>query len=271
MSEGSHTLFLNGNLPAPMSLKTQQGAVLAVITPCPGEPSERLNQDSMCVTELVDRSLILAVADGAGGHRGGDQASRSALVKLLETLPKEVSEIGWKGAILHAIDEANRSVLDLGIGALTTLVVAHINGDGARVFHVGDSEALVMGQRGGVKFRSIPHSPVGYALEAGLVNEKEALFHEERNIVSNLLGTAEMHIQISARVPLRLRDTLVLGSDGLFDNVTEEELTGFLRKGKLERQVVGLTELVRERMTQPGGGVPSKPDDLSFLVYRGVG
>ncbi len=59
-----------------------------------------------------------------------------------------------------------------------------------RPYHVGDSTNLLTGQRGKLEFAMISHSPTGYAMEAGVLGEEEALVHEDRHDVSNLLGAA---------------------------------------------------------------------------------
>ncbi|MHC4422347.1 MAG: PP2C family protein-serine/threonine phosphatase, partial [Planctomycetota bacterium] len=66
----------------------------------------------------------------------------------------------------------------------------------------------------------------------------------------------------------RRRDTLVLGSDGLFDNLHLEEITEYVRKGPLARAAESLAAACRRRMCEPRADHPSKPDDLTFLLYR---
>ena len=130
----------------------------------------------------------------------------------------------WRNAILDGIDNANRALRELGTGTSTTLVVAEIREQQVRTFHIGDSSAWLCGQRGLVKLQTTPHSPLGFALEAGFVDEKEALHHEDLNLISNVVGSADMRIEIGSRVPLAPKDTLLIASDGLFDNVLEGEI-----------------------------------------------
>ncbi len=129
---------------------------------------------------------------------------------------------------------------------------------------------LVVGQRGKLKLQTVPHSPVGYAVEAGLLDEKEAIHHEDRHLVSNIVGSPEMTIEVGRTLKLRPRDTVVLGSDGLFDNLHVEEITEIVRKGPLAAAASALADICRRRMDEPEPGRPSKPDDLTFLVYRGL-
>ena len=127
---------------------------------------------------------------------------------------------------------------------------------------------LVTGQRGKVKQQTVSHSPVGYAVESGLLDENEAVHHEDRHIVSNVVGSSDMRIEIGPHLELAARDTVVLATDGLFDNFYVEEIIGRMRTGHLDDVVQRLANEGRERMVHPCEGCPSKPDDMSFIVFR---
>ena len=137
-----------------------------------------------------------------------------------------------------------------------------------RAYHAGDSMVLVTGQRGRIKWQNIPHSPVGYAVEAGLLDRGDALHHEDLHIVSNLLGLKDMRIELGPPVTLAARDTLILASDGLSDNLHSEEIVESIRKGPLRRAGETLATLGRKRMDSPERDAPSKPDDLTFVLLR---
>ena len=95
-----------------------------------------------------------------------------------------------------------------------------------------------------------------------------ALHHEERHLVSNFLGTSDMRIDIGASINLRPRDTVLVASDGLMDNVHLEEIIAHIRKGPADAGVDAVVELARKRMLSNNGKEPSKPDDLSLIVFR---
>ena len=84
-------------------------------------------------------------------------------------------------AILNGIEKANAAVCDLGSGSATTLTVVTIEGRMARTYQVGDSEAVIVGQRGKVKAQTMAHSPTGFAVEAGFLNQRAALLHKDRH------------------------------------------------------------------------------------------
>jgi serine/threonine protein phosphatase PrpC len=230
-----------------------QGHAMAFSRKAPGRTGP--NEDCAALIPLGDDAAVLAVADGVGGAPSGGDAARLALKKLV-------------AAVRESGERANEAVIDLGVGAGTTLVAIAIEDRLVRPFHVGDSEALVVGQRGRVKLATPSHSPVGYAVHAGYLDAREAMHHEDRHLLLNVIGSADMRIEIGARVQLAARDTIVLGSDGLFDNMHLNEIVERTRKGPLAKVVESLARKCADRMEQPREGQPSKVDDVTFVVFR---
>lgn len=263
----SPVLLLNEDLDAPVLFSSEMGEVAYFSRRCPG--SESKNEDSALVF-AVPGGLILAVADGAGGGMEGDRASCLAIEAVAECVKKVDGDL--RGAILDAFELANQRVLALGTGAGTTLSVTEIQSGAAgpvlRSYHAGDSGVLVTGGRGKVKLNTIPHSPVGYGVEAGLIEPAEAIHHDDLNLVSNLVGLPDMRIEMGSLLQLHKFDAVVLGSDGLFDNLHLFEVADQARKGKLSEASENLVNLSRRRMTDPEPGEPSKPDDVAFILFR---
>ena len=229
---------------------------------------ESPNEDSAGLFDLGGGRGVLLVADGVGGHPQGPRASALA-VEHMDTALKAVNgKPSLRDAILDGFERANRAILDLGVGAATTLAAIEVRDDLIRPFHAGDSAVLVTGQRGRLKLLTVSHSPVGYAVEAGVISEGEALHHEDRNVVSNLVGSAAMRIELGAELPLDAHDTVVIGTDGLFDNLSTDEIIDIVRAGPIEAAARALREGCERRMNEPRNSEPSKPDDLTFLVYR---
>ena len=158
-------------------------------------------------------------------------------------------------------------MLGLGVGAGTTLAAVEVQGKKNRPYHVGDSPVLAVGQLGKIKLQSISHSPVGYGLEGGFLNENEAPHHEDRHIVSNIVGGEDMWIDVGSALEIAARDTLLITSDGLVNNLKSEEIVGFIRKGSLATAMNALAEQGRSRMSEGRGRAPSKPDDLTFISF----
>ncbi len=264
--EGTH-LLVDERQPSHVRGTTQTGSIAAYSAPYPDATWP--NQDCALIAPMP-WGTVLAVADGLGGAPSGHEASKIAVTELARSLSEQDTELEARGAILDAFESGNRAICDLAVGAATTLAVVEIRGRSFRPYHAGDSSILVCGSRGKSKFVSVPHSPVGYAVEAGLIDADEALHHEELNLVSNVLGSSAMRIELGAAFELAERDTVVLATDGLFDNVHQDEIVEIVRSGPLNAAADALAKLATERMHTPDSNKPSKPDDLTFVLYRGV-
>ena len=127
--------------------------------------------------------------------------------------------------------------------------------------------ALVTGQKGKLKIQTISHSPVGYALESGLINEAEAMEADDRHIVSNIVGCTSMRIDMGPPLKLVNRATVLLASDGLTDNLIIENIVELIRKNSIMDAATHLMETCIDRMHQPDGHM----DDLTAILVRPSG
>lgn len=227
------------------------------------------NEDSAAVIPVGEHFAVLIVADGVGGLAGARRASNLTV----ETLRKVIAEVNddnelrLRTAIIDGIEAANQAVLNIGAGSASTLALAEIGPDYVRTYHVGDSILLLCGQRGRVKLLTTPHSPVGFAMEAGLIDENEALEHSELNVIFNVIGSSDMRLEVGSEQPIAPYDTLLLASDGLTDNVFQDEMAATIRTGPLDTALLKLAEMTQTRMGNPSHQ-PSKPDDFTTLLYR---
>ncbi len=227
---------------------------------------DTVNEDAALALSLGDDAALLAVADGCGGMPAAAEAAARALDALGDAVADAPDSGDLLSRALAGFDAANRAVRDLRVGAGATLVAAIVAGGDARVLHAGDSMALVTGQRGRVRLQIIPHSPTGYGVEAGLLTEHEALTHEERSTILNLVGAENMRVEIGHPIRLAPRDTLLLASDGLADNLFADEIVAAIRSGPLDRALDSLAALADDRMRS--GGEIGHPDDLTLVAYR---
>ena len=205
-----------------------------------------------------------------GGQPGGASASQIALRCLKKSVERQSGTDGpIRAAILDGVEDANRAVLDLGIGAATTFAALEVAGDSLRPYHVGDSSILITGQRGKLKLQTVAHSPVGYAVESGMLDEHEAMHHDERHLISNMIGSADMRIEVGSPYRLAPHDTALLATDGLLDNLNVQEVVEIVRSGPLDDVSRDLARHCHERMRNSDNGHPSKPDDFTFVLFRG--
>lgn len=231
--------------------------------------SEGPNQDGLLLQVTSPKEGVIAVADGVGGSKAGHEASRIALQAVSEEVSRAKSqEVSLRSCIVDGFERANREVMALGVGAATTLIVVELSEGSIRSYHAGDSFVLLVGQRGKQKYQTIDHTPVGYALEAGIVADEEAMTHSERHIVTNVIGFEDMRLDIGPRIQMQPRDTIVVGSDGVSDNLSLDEITDTIRVGRLEKCAQSLKE--RSQTVMNGEAVESygKPDDLTFVLFR---
>ena len=265
-------IFLDG-ADAPEKLDISIGGGSLVAFSCPAPDKETPNEDAVAAIPYGPDAAVLIIADGAGGLPAGRRASRLAVRSLEKSLIEAMSEtmsetMLLRTAILNGIEAANQAVLSLSSGSATTMTVVTIEGLLARTYQVGDSEAMVVGQRGRIKSQAMAHSPTGFAVEAGFLDERAALHHEERHLVSNFIGTTDMHIDMGIDVKLKPRDTVLLASDGLTDNIHVQEIVDMIRKGPLSAAIDSMSSLARRRMSVESKHQPSKPDDLSVILFR---
>ncbi|MFO0013588.1 MAG: PP2C family protein-serine/threonine phosphatase [Planctomycetota bacterium] len=224
------------------------------------------NEDTLAIFQVDDTAAVFAVADGCGGMRGGEIAARIALECLEDSISSNSSS-KLRPAILDGIEQANDAIRRRRIGAACTLAVVEWQDGIVRPYHVGDAKIVIMGGMGRIRYQSICHSPVGFAVESGWLQEQEAMRHADRHLVSNVVGYERMRIEIGPAIRLGRRDTVLIASDGLFDNVSIDEGVQLLRKGSLEESSSRLMQITGERMTGERAGA-CKPDDLSLIAIR---
>lgn len=262
----THAIYTQTDLKQPETCDFISGRVAVYTHRSPHK--QTANEDCAAFIPYDSDSGVLIIADGLGGQPQGETASKTAIEKLHRSLQQAGKGTALREAILDGFEQANRSILKDANGAATTLAVIEVQNNIIRSYHVGDSMMLVCGQRGKVKLQSIAHSPVGYAVESGLIDMDDAIHHEERHLISNVVGATDMRIEIGTSLKLAKKDTLVLASDGLFDNLYVDEIIETIRKGMLSKAANNLASLAHQRMTTVTENLPSHPDDLSFILFR---
>lgn len=264
--DATREIFTGWRQGPPVELETEGAQAVLISTPAWDKTTG--NQDAAGFWELGLASHVLAVADGMGGGPGGAEAASIAIHALDESIRSVASTEPLRSRILDAFEEANRRVLAQGIGSGTTLIVVEVSEGIARSYHAGDSGALLVGQRGKVKFGTIPHSPVGYGVASGMLDQDDVHHHDERHLLSNCIGSHEMRVEMGASVRMAQRDTLLLASDGVLDNVQRNDLIDLIRAGALRRKAAQLQERIAATMEGNNPALPEHPDDATALLFR---
>jgi len=181
---------------------------------------------------LADERLF-AVADGVGGHKAGEVASQTAV----DTLQREFREPTTDG-LIDAVKTANRTVWNLaeanpeqrGMGTtLTAVALVDENGEERlALVNVGDSRAYLL-QQGELEQLTEDHSLVEQLVREGQLTPEEAQVHPQRSIITRALGLdPEVEVDSWELTPYR-GDRILLCSDGLTNEVTDDEIASTLR------------------------------------------
>ncbi|MCB9528260.1 MAG: Stp1/IreP family PP2C-type Ser/Thr phosphatase [bacterium] len=230
------------------------------------------NEDSL----LVDADGgVVVVADGMGGHKAGDVASKLAVAAVREAFSggdDEPQPSRWllfrrkltgKDRLVEAIQRANRVVLETArrkpeCSGMGTTVVALVMDDGALYYaHVGDSRLYRL-RDGALVQLTEDHSLLNEYLKLGVIKPDMAQRFPYKNIIVRALGLSP-GVEVDADVDRpQVGDRYLLCSDGLTDMAEEEEVRGVLaRGGDPETAAAALIELALE-----GGGL----DNITAVV-----
>lgn len=187
------------------------------------------NQDAPIVSEKL---RLYGVADGMGGHKGGEVASTSARDDLLRELEGKTPSVA---ALSGAIEEVNRQIYhqqehdDALTGMGTTLSVLWMSDNFVYIGHVGDSRVYLL-RDGEFKQMTLDHSLVEKLVREGVLTEEEAQNHPMRNIITRAIGTDES-VEVDVVVEERRKGDLWLAcSDGLHGLVDDRQMRDALRQ-----------------------------------------
>ena len=176
------------------------------------------------------KGVLLALADGMGGHAGGSIASKLAVDTLMQTYYEDAGA-DIPESLEKAFLEANRKVMEKsrcdpdvqGLGSTLTAVVFH--GDDMYHSHVGDSRGYSIFDQRMTQFTE-DHSYVAGLVKAGAISAEEARTHPEGNIITRAIGFREdLKVDTSAAPEKIHKDQFILlCCDGLYKEVPEEEI-----------------------------------------------
>ncbi|MDQ4124932.1 MAG: Stp1/IreP family PP2C-type Ser/Thr phosphatase [Actinomycetota bacterium] len=174
---------------------------------------------------------IYAVADGMGGHIAGDVASATAVSVISEGIethpPEDGSDLaGLVSRANDAIFEKARSDPSLrGMGTTCTLLM--VDGDVARIAHVGDSRAYLL-RDGSFRQLTEDHTLVERMVREGRLSAEEAANHPQRSIITRALGV-DSNVQVDVlEERLATGDRILITSDGLTSMVEPDEIARVL-------------------------------------------
>ena len=231
------------------------------------------NQDRVA-TVATEQSMLGVVCDGMGGHSDGERAAAIAEQTLSDRFRETAKPLLDPLGFLH-----------LGLGAAHQRVVIHgittpvetrpratcaacIVQDGSAYWgHVGDSRIYLL-RAGRIVQRTRDHSHVELLLREGLIEVEEMQGHPMRNYVESCIGGEALlpEMTIGQRVPLRTGDVLLLCTDGLWGNLSDDDLaTAFVASEATLNEVLNA---LGERAVRAGG---ASSDNTSAVAIRVLG
>lgn len=188
-----------------------------------------MNQDYVYSTGKPVGNLpnLYIVADGMGGHKAGDLASKFSVTTFIEYVSRSDS-IKPIAIISDAIQHTNTELLNLAAtspdysGMGTTFVVATIYGNSAYIANVGDSRLYVMDHE--LHQITRDHSLVEEMVQSGTIDRSEARNHEQKNVITRAIGGMENVMADFFEVELEENSCILMCSDGLTNMVTDAEI-----------------------------------------------
>ncbi|MEY3284645.1 MAG: hypothetical protein RIR86_2658 [Acidobacteriota bacterium] len=223
-------------------------------------PRRTRNEDNLLV--LPERGLYL-VADGVGGRRGGETASRTVVDVFRRVFNQPQFIDDHRAVLLSTIDLCNQKIyedsqsqLELE-GMATTVAVVAINDQVATIAHVGDSRVYRVDQQGLVRLTE-DHSEIHEALRAGRITAELAANHPKRNVINRALGADSEVEPDLIEIELDELTTLLLCTDGVTRHIADEQLEALLQSGHHPQTVC---QMIRERCYDAGA-----EDNLTAVI-----
>ncbi len=214
-----------------------------------------VNQDYVYVTDQPVGPFpnFLAVADGMGGHKAGDFASKYTVNTVLEELKK--TPLDKPEEILrNIVSIANHKLIEVAAtdvkleGMGTTLVAGTIVGNTLYFANVGDSRLYLINEK--IRQISKDHSLVEEMVRLGGIKAEEAKNHPDKNIITRAIGVKEDVEADIYEYRLKKGDVILMCTDGLSNMVEDEDMFDIVKGA---RDVVEAVEMLIEKANSNGG------------------
>jgi len=180
--------------------------------------------------EARSHGWLFALADGVGGQRQGEVASRAAIEEVIGGFRRAAAMASHRELVMNLVQSANARVWETGLlsgpaesGMASTIVVCALRFDCATVAHVGDSRCYLI-RKGDVRPITRDHTVASEQERLGILSAQEAADVTTRHVLSRSLGSRRfVEVEIK-QIPLLSGDMLLLCSDGLHGAVSAAEI-----------------------------------------------
>jgi serine/threonine protein phosphatase PrpC len=192
-----------------------------------------------------DNAVLMAVADGLGGHRGGEIAAEILVQTLLHSFQTLRHPVVQRPSVFLALGilQAHHAIIARGLASQppleprTTCVTCLVQNGYAYWAHVGDSR-LYLFRQNRFLLRTQDHTTIEELHQGGLLTEKEMLEHPQKSHLLNCLGSANTPtVSLGEETRLQPGDLLLACTDGLWEALTPEEIARYLKSAALDAAV----------------------------------
>ena len=213
------------------------------------------NQDSYAAGEFQNGVTWVVVCDGMGGYRGGNIASSAAVKTISERITgsyrENMTSSSIKNLLVTSITNANFEIFDMASaneelkGMGTTVVAALITKKAIYIAHAGDSRAYLVSD-GKLRQVTKDHSVVQELVDSGEITREQAMDHPQKNLITRALGVEEI-VKVDFTVEdIEGDETLLICTDGLTNEVTEDEILRVLSEKPFEEVADTLVDMANE-------------------------
>lgn len=224
-----------------------------------------INQDYVYASELPVGSLpnLFLVADGMGGHKAGDVASKYTVGQIVDYITSSQENNPVK-LIRYAIEHANEGLRRMAendealSGMGTTLVAATVIDDYIYIANVGDSRLYIVSDT--IRQITKDHSLVEEMVRSGAIDKSEARFHPKKNLITRAIGAKDSVMIDFFDEKLEKGDLLLLCTDGLTNMLDDEDIRIIMSQ---QEDLAGKAEKLVEAANANGG-----KDNITVMVVE---
>jgi PPM family protein phosphatase len=222
------------------------------------------NEDSIYVNDKVG---VYVLADGMGGHEGGEMAS-NIIAKILYSAYTDRQNTNFQQIVHKALQKANEEIIlfrkeDINLANMGTTVVISIFLDEVFYYtHLGDSRCYLYKKEEGLIQLTTDDSLVMEMVKQGMISEDELRTHNLRHIVTRYLGTPELVLPELKRCDTEINDCIILCSDGLTNTLSNKEILSILR-GNISMGPQSVCNALVDKANTNGG-----EDNISVIVIQ---
>lgn len=191
------------------------------------------NEDQSAALTNERGDVLLVVCDGMGGQKKGDYASKAAIKSVTEAFSSRSRILFPRRFLNREIKKANREIFARSesnstySGTGTTIVAALLIDDKLYLANIGDSRCYIYSKLGGMKCMTHDQTYVDYLERTGKIEKEEKRVHPDRHVLMNALGiypSASMDVAVHSYHG----ESILLCSDGLYNNLSETEIRAIL-------------------------------------------